>query len=178
MVVLQELDKALVYSDDVTMNMCFFKVEKRRLYSSHCFLRGSCGWSGKALSYGVDGPGSIPGVGGGGDSLHSFVSRLLLGSTQPPIKWVLGVNMVKCRASHPTSWRRGCEYVDPCIHMPRGPSWPVIAIPFIMVFLCKMFSLPLWFHHASPLDWVIFSFTIRWSIAWLVKGILPTPHFP
>ena len=38
--------------------------------------------SGKALGYGLNGPGSIPGVGG----VHSFVSRLVLGSTQPPIK--------------------------------------------------------------------------------------------
>ena len=30
-------------------------------------LRGSGGSSGKALSYGLDGPGSIPGVGGGWD---------------------------------------------------------------------------------------------------------------
>ena len=29
MVVLQKLGKALVHSDNVTMNMCFFKVEKR-----------------------------------------------------------------------------------------------------------------------------------------------------
>ena len=29
MVVLQKLEKALVHSDDVKMNMCFFKVEKR-----------------------------------------------------------------------------------------------------------------------------------------------------
>ena len=29
MVVLQKLEKALVHSDDVTMDMCFFKVEKR-----------------------------------------------------------------------------------------------------------------------------------------------------
>ena len=29
MVTLQKLEKALVHSDDVTMNMCFFKVEKR-----------------------------------------------------------------------------------------------------------------------------------------------------
>ena len=42
--------------------------------------------SGKALSYGLDGPGSIPGVRGVEIFLHSFVSRLVLGSTQPPIK--------------------------------------------------------------------------------------------
>ena len=29
LVVLQKLEKALVHSDDVTMNICFFKVEKR-----------------------------------------------------------------------------------------------------------------------------------------------------
>ena len=44
------------------------------------------GASGKALCYGLDGPGSIPGVGGVEIFLHSFVSRLVLGSTQPPIK--------------------------------------------------------------------------------------------
>ena len=35
---------------------------------------------------GLDGPGSIPGVGGVEIFLHSFVSRLALGSTQPPIQ--------------------------------------------------------------------------------------------
>ena len=33
---------------------------------------------------------------------------------------------------HSTSYQnecRGCEYVDPCIHIPRGPSWPVMGIP-------------------------------------------------
>ena len=49
MVVLQKLGKALVHSDYVTMNMCFFKVEKRWLYSSHCFPRGSCGSSARRL---------------------------------------------------------------------------------------------------------------------------------
>ena len=48
--------------------------------------RGSGGSSGKALGCGLDGPGSIPGVGGVEIFLHSFVSRLTLGSTQPPIK--------------------------------------------------------------------------------------------
>ena len=33
-----------------------------------------------------DGPGSIPGVGVVEIFLHSFMSRLALGSTQPPIK--------------------------------------------------------------------------------------------
>ena len=42
--------------------------------------------SSKALGYGLDGPGSIPGVGGVEIFLRSFVSRLVLESTQPPIK--------------------------------------------------------------------------------------------
>ena len=48
--------------------------------------KGPGGASGKALRYGLDGPGSILGVGGVEIFLHSFVSRLVLGSTQPPIK--------------------------------------------------------------------------------------------
>ena len=47
---------------------------------------GPGGSSGKALGYGLDGPSSIPGVGGVEIFLHSFVSRLALGSTEPPIK--------------------------------------------------------------------------------------------
>ena len=47
---------------------------------------GPGGSSGKALSCGLDGPGSIPGVGGVEIFLRSFVSRLALGSTQPPMK--------------------------------------------------------------------------------------------
>ena len=38
------------------------------------------------LGYGLDGPGSISGVGEVEIFLYSFVSRLALGSTQPPIK--------------------------------------------------------------------------------------------
>ena len=52
-------------------------------------MEGDCGpgsSSGKALGYGLDGPGSIPGVGGVEIFLRSFVSRLVLRSTQPPIK--------------------------------------------------------------------------------------------
>ena len=47
---------------------------------------GPGGSSGKALGYALDGPGSIPGVGGVEIFLHSFVSKLALGSTQPPTK--------------------------------------------------------------------------------------------
>ena len=41
---------------------------------------------GKALGYGLDGPGSIPSVGRLEIFLHYIVCRLVLGSTQPPIK--------------------------------------------------------------------------------------------
>ena len=33
------------------------------------------------------------------------------------------------------------RYVDPCIHIPRGPSWPIMGISFTVVFLCENFSL-------------------------------------
>ena len=38
------------------------------------------------IGYGLDSPGLIPGVKGVEIFLHSLVFRLLLGSTQPPIK--------------------------------------------------------------------------------------------
>ena len=48
-----------------------------------------------SLGYGLDGSGSIPGVGGVEIFLHSFVSILILGSTQPPIKCVPGLSRGK-----------------------------------------------------------------------------------
>ena len=58
-------------------------VRNLKRYSIHF---GSGSSSGKALDYGLDGPGSIPGVGGMEIFLHFFMSRLVLGSTQPPLK--------------------------------------------------------------------------------------------
>ena len=49
-------------------------------------VNGPGGSSGKALGCGLDSPGLIPGVGGVETFLHSFMSRLVLESTQPPIK--------------------------------------------------------------------------------------------
>ena len=49
-------------------------------------------------------------------------------STQPPIKSGYrgissGVKAAERRTSHPTSPQcHGCEYVDPCIRIPHGPS--------------------------------------------------------
>ena len=51
---------------------------------------GPGGSSGKVLGCGLDGSGSIPGVGGVEIFLHTFVSRLVLGSTQSPIKMSTG----------------------------------------------------------------------------------------
>ena len=42
--------------------------------------------SGKAMGYGLDGPGLILGVGEVEIFLRSFMSKLVLRSTQPPIK--------------------------------------------------------------------------------------------
>ena len=49
-------------------------------------LNGTGGSNGKAFGYGLDGPGSIPGVGGVEIFLHSLVSTPVLWSTQHPIK--------------------------------------------------------------------------------------------
>ena len=64
--------------------------------------------------------------------LHS-TSWLVLGPTQPPVKWVpglsLGVKAAECRTSHTASSQCcGCVYVDPCFHLPCGPSWPELGI--------------------------------------------------
>ena len=64
--------------------------------------------SGKALGYGLDGPGSILGVGGGGDfyslvrvqtgpAVHSASYKMSTGG------FPLGVKAAECRTSHPTS---------------------------------------------------------------------------
>ena len=47
---------------------------------------GPGGSSGKARDYGLDGPGSILGVGVVEIFLHSCMSRLVLGSIEPCIK--------------------------------------------------------------------------------------------
>ena len=54
------------------------------LLPNNCSGPGSS--SGKALGYVLDDPGSIPGAEGVEIFLHSFLSRLVLGSTQPNIK--------------------------------------------------------------------------------------------
>ena len=53
------------------------------LNTMHCRPGSS---TSKALGYGLDVPGSIPGVGEVEIFLYSFLSRLVLGSTQTPIK--------------------------------------------------------------------------------------------
>ena len=52
------------------------------------------------------------------------------------------------------------EYVDPCIHIPHGPSWPVMGIPLPFTFtilligriiLFLFFALTLWVYNV----WII-----------------------
>ena len=69
-----------------TVMLCFKSEGCYCLFSRFTLVSVPGGSSGKALGYGLDGPGSIPGVGEVEIFLHSFVSRLVLGSTQPPIK--------------------------------------------------------------------------------------------
>ena len=45
-----------------------------------------CRFNSNYLDYGLGGSGFIPGVGSFDIFLHSFVPKLVLGSTQPPIK--------------------------------------------------------------------------------------------
>ena len=55
------------------------------------------------LDYELDGQGSITGIGEVEIFLHSFVSRLVLKYTQPPIKCVFspGVKAVGFKTNHP-----------------------------------------------------------------------------
>ena len=96
---MKSIFKIIIHILDLLQN--FFKV----FYFKTC---GPVGSGGKALDYGVDGPGSNPGVGGVEVFLYSFVSRLVLESTQPPKNeyrgFSLGVKGVKSRISHPTSF--------------------------------------------------------------------------
>ena len=72
--------------------LCLFFSEKKKARLKMTFMNGTCGLcgpgssSGKVLGYGLDGPGSNPGVGGVEIFLRYFVSRLVLRCTQPPIK--------------------------------------------------------------------------------------------
>ena len=102
MVVLQKLGNALVHSGDVIMNICFFKVGKRWLYSSHGFLSGSCGSSGKAFGYGLDGQGSVPGVGGVEIFFAPSCPDCSWGSLNLQKNEYRGVKTAEHRTSHPT----------------------------------------------------------------------------
>jgi len=79
---------------------------------------------GIATHYGLDGTGSNP---VGGKIFHP--SRLALGPTQPPVKWVLGLS--RGRGSWgmgltplPPSSAEVLERVELYLYSPQGPSWP------------------------------------------------------
>ena len=82
-----------------------------------CLCVGQITQAESLLVMGLDGPSSIPGVGKVKIFLHSFVSKLVVGSTQPPIKWVPWAFFLE-------SWL-GSQYEDRFIHIPRGSSWPM-----------------------------------------------------
>ena len=72
-------------------------------------------------------PGFDPRCRRGGDFLHSFVSRLLLESTQPTIKWVPKIKAAERRTIHPTfSYCHGCLYIGKCTLASTSP-WAFMA---------------------------------------------------
>ena len=86
-------------------------------------------------------PGFDPWCRRGGDFIHSFVSRLVLGVHSTSYKMSTGlspeVKAAERRTSHPNSSQcRGCEYVTPCIHILHRHSWPAMGIPLLNVRQC------------------------------------------
>ena len=75
----------------------------------------------KASGYGLDSQGLLPGIGGGVDFLHSM-SRLVLGSTMPPIKMstgaFLGEGVVKTANHRASPWRK----------IIGGETWPSLYL--------------------------------------------------
>ena len=98
MLVLQKLEKALVHSGDVTMNVSL-RWEKVIVFKSW-FSKGVMSLKRQGDWLRVRRPEFGAGCRRGGDFLHFFVSRLLLGSTQPTIKRVPGVNAAERRTSY------------------------------------------------------------------------------
>ena len=112
----------------------------------YIYIMGLGSSSGKALRYGLDGLNCIPDGRWVKTFLYFFVSRLVLGSTQPPIKWVPGLSNPS--VASPTSQLillpfRPFTYVTahyptlPLLHLvtgtsPTSPGEP----PMINVYLC------------------------------------------
>ena len=117
--------------------ICFLKVGKGWLYSSHVFLVGHVARAARRLA-----TGSTARVRTRVSEEWRFPSLLCV-QTGPEVhsvsyKMSAGVKATERRINHPTSSKcRGCVYVHPCILIPRGPSWP------IMVSLCKNVQLAL-----------------------------------
>ena len=89
----------------------------------------------RRLGTGLDSPGSIPGVGGLEILLHYFVSKLVLGSFARTQR----VKFPSVGTSRPTSSYSALTvlYVDPCIHIPHVPSWPVMGDTFSLIYPCS-----------------------------------------
>ena len=115
------------------------------------FLRGHVAQAARRLAR--------PGCRWGGDFLHSFVSRLLLGSTQPTIKWVPG-------------WRRPSVglaillfpsvYIGMCTLISTSPVG-LMGIPFTVVFLCENVQLALMVSPHIATVWHNVQFVDKWS---------------
>ena len=80
-------------------------------------------------------------------------------------------------------WLCTHRYVHPCIHIPRGPSWPIMWIPFTIVFLCENVQLALTVSPRIATDlvnvssrlltsgrWLTLWFTFVYKLALQIKG--------
>ena len=71
--------------------------------------------------------------------LNKYLSKLVLGSTQPSIKCVCGglPGGKDCRAYDQllySSQCRGCVCVDPSIYIPHWPSWLVMGYIYLFIY--------------------------------------------
>ena len=70
-----------------------------------------------------------------GPEVHSASYKMSTGGFPREVK------AAERKTSHPTSSQcRGCEYVDHCSHIHRGPSWSVMGIPLSLL-KCEMLNM-------------------------------------
>ena len=116
----------VIPNSDTALNCPFYSLQNFTFPYRENMVRYSS--VGIATRYGLDGPGIESRL--GRDFPHP--SRPALGTTQPPVQWVLGLLQRVKRpmrgADHPPPSKcRGHERVGLYLYTPSGPSWSVIG---------------------------------------------------